>query len=65
MIIAVSIIGRETDIQMPIPTPPTRPAAAPHRAWTGMAAILGGTFTAVVMVEVLSHMLMSRPEPTL
>jgi hypothetical protein len=29
VIIAVSIIGRDTDIQMPIPTPPTSPAAAP------------------------------------
>jgi hypothetical protein len=50
---AVSIIGRDTDIQMPIPMPPTSPAAAPHTAYTGTAAVFGGACTVVAMVIVL------------
>ncbi|MFD7282583.1 hypothetical protein ACFV80_37575 [Streptomyces sp. NPDC059862] len=59
VIIAVSIIGRDTDIQMPIPTPPTSPAAAPHTAWTGIVAVFGDICTVVAMVIVLP-MLMFR-----
>lgn len=51
VIIAVSAIGRDTDIQMPNPTPPTSPAAAPHTAWTGMTAVVGDTRRVVVIVR--------------
>ncbi|GAA4129523.1 hypothetical protein GCM10022285_17210 [Streptomyces tunisiensis] len=52
VIIAVSMTGRETDIQMPMPTPPTRPAAAPQTACTGITAVLEEMCDAVVMVIV-------------
>ncbi|GBP98780.1 hypothetical protein SSP531S_01730 [Streptomyces spongiicola] len=51
VIIAVSAIGLDTDIQMPIPTPPTRPAAAPQTACTGMTAVLGDTCIVAAMVS--------------
>ncbi|MBB6415449.1 hypothetical protein [Streptomyces sp. AK010] len=51
VIIAVSVMGLGTDFQMPVPTPPTSPAAAPHAAWTGMAAAPGDTCVVVVMVS--------------
>ncbi|MFB7170241.1 hypothetical protein ACFCYM_05315 [Streptomyces sp. NPDC056254] len=53
VIMAVSIIGLETDIRMPTPTPPSSPAAAPHTAYTGIAAILDDACTVVAMVIVL------------
>ncbi|ODA70550.1 hypothetical protein [Streptomyces sp. AVP053U2] len=50
VIIAVSMIGLETDIQMPMPMPPTTPAAAPHAACSGMTAAPGVTCRVVAMV---------------
>ncbi|MDH2393954.1 hypothetical protein QCN29_35425 [Streptomyces sp. HNM0663] len=53
VIMAVSITGRDTDVQMPIPTPPTSPAAVPHTAYIGIAAVFGDACTVVAVVIVL------------